>query len=116
MQQNTYVGCLVPLDDAAPPESPASPVLPPSGGGPLPESCPLVYGDPTDSVVYTIEHVSTVTHVEVCGIDERTSVHCSNVHNSDARAGIEHTNRVGNKCVLHKWYTQILTVGDAYLL
>ena len=96
MQQNTYVGCLVPLDDAAPPEAPASPVLPPSGGGPLPESCPLVYGDPTDSVVYTIEHVSTVTHVEIHDIDERTSVHWSNARNSDACADIEHNNRVCN--------------------
>ena len=52
MQRSTYAGCLVPLDDAAPPEPPASPVLSQSGGGLLPESRPLVYGDPTGTLVY----------------------------------------------------------------
>ena len=52
MQRRTYAGGLVSLDDAAPPEPPASPVLSPSGGGLLPESRPLVYGDPTCTLVY----------------------------------------------------------------
>mgnify|MGYP005671063401 CR=1 FL=1 len=95
MQRNTYDGCLVSLDDAAPPVHPGSLVSAlHSGGGLLPESRHLVLGARLVHWYNQIEYASNITHVEIHGIDDGTSVHWPNPNISYDWVDIEHITRV----------------------